>query len=377
MKLTQPEIELFYKLWYELIWGINEKHGIVPKFKKLAYGESVEKGPVAAIRKEMWENPEMINEFLDANKSGGLTEEELGIIADWRKYFVKDEFIIIKHLAKYSVFLLFEEPEKLYGVFGISESVKDTLQLTPPIVVETVLLPFKGKIIYDSFFFLHHLSFGKGVRDTFNNSYNRIKEASGIIENMSVPPVPKKPPEKKEKPPKPSPPAVDTKGAKVPKEMSARYMEIAELIEDFCDEKLNEEYKEICLRALAKLCRKRPSPIISGRAYTWACGIVYAIGSNNFIFDRSNPLYMTATEIADWFGLAKSTAGGKSAEITKLLKLSYYSSEFSTQQVIENNPMIWHLMINGFYVDIRDMPREAQEIAYQKGLIPYIPADRS
>jgi hypothetical protein len=38
--------------------------------------------------------------------------------------------------------------------------------------------------------------------------------------------------------------------------------------------------------------------------------------------------------------------------------------------------MIWNLMVNGYIVDIRGMPREVQEIAYNKGLIPYIPADR-
>jgi len=32
--------------------------------------------------------------------------------------------------------------------------------------------------------------------------------------------------------------------------------------------------------------------------------------------------------------------------------------------------------VNGFMVDIRDAPREVQEIAFNKGFIPYIPADR-
>jgi hypothetical protein len=31
---------------------------------------------------------------------------------------------------------------------------------------------------------------------------------------------------------------------------------------------------------------------------------------------------------------------------------------------------------NGPLVDLRDMPRELQEIAFGKGMIPYIPADR-
>jgi len=32
--------------------------------------------------------------------------------------------------------------------------------------------------------------------------------------------------------------------------------------------------------------------------------------------------------------------------------------------------------VNGLLVDLRDMPREVQEIAFEDGLIPYIPADR-
>ena len=37
----------------------------------------------------------------------------------------------------------------------------------------------------------------------------------------------------------------------------------------------------------------------------------------------------------------------------------------------------WMLQVNGMLVDVRFMPREVQEIAYQKGLIPFIPVDRN
>ena len=153
-------------------------------------------------------------------------------------------------------------------------------------------------------------------------------------------------------------------------------MEVAGIIESFCNEKLNDEYKDICLRALQKLCRKRPSPIAGGKARTWACGIIYAIGSNNYIFDKSQPVNMTATELAEWFGLAKSTAGNKATEISKLLDLSYSNTEFMLESNIENNSMVWHLIVNGYMVDIRTMPREIQEEAFRKKLIPYIPADK-
>ncbi len=39
--------------------------------------------------------------------------------------------------------------------------------------------------------------------------------------------------------------------------------------------------------------------------------------------------------------------------------------------------MVWMLEVNGFLMDIRNAPRELQDVTFQKGLIPYIPADRA
>ncbi len=69
----------------------------------------------------------------------------------------------------------------------------------------------------------------------------------------------------------------------VPKEMRETYEVISKLLIEYSEEYLNKEYEELCLHALEKLCSKRPSPLKSGRSNTWAAGIVYAIGSNNFI----------------------------------------------------------------------------------------------
>jgi hypothetical protein len=43
---------------------------------------------------------------------------------------------------------------------------------------------------------------------------------------------------------------------------------------------------------------------------------------------------------------------------------------------MDDNPYVWMLDVNGFTIDARDAPRELQEVAFGKGLIPYIPADR-
>jgi hypothetical protein len=42
----------------------------------------------------------------------------------------------------------------------------------------------------------------------------------------------------------------------------------------------------------------------------------------------------------------------------------------------EVDPQAWLADVNGMPVDLREMPREVQEIAFENGMIPYIPADR-
>jgi len=159
----------------------------------------------------------------------------------------------------------------------------------------------------------------------------------------------------------------------IPKNMTEKYDEIAPLITDFCTLKLNAEYQELSIRLLEKLCRKRPSPLLRGRANTWACGIVYVIGSNNFLFDKSQEPHMTAAVLAEGFGVSASTAGNKAAEIRSIFNISPLDPEWTLRSRIEENPMFWMLKVDGYIVDIRRMPLEIQQQAFEQGMIPFIP----
>ena len=44
------------------------------------------------------------------------------------------------------------------------------------------------------------------------------------------------------------------------------------------------------------------------------------------------------------------------------------------QRRLADNPMVWMLQVNGLMVDIRRAPIELQQLAFEKGLIPFIPA---
>jgi len=37
------------------------------------------------------------------------------------------------------------------------------------------------------------------------------------------------------------------------------------------------------------------------------------------------------------------------------------------------NPLAWLIMVDGFVIDARHAPLEIQQLAFEKGLIPYIP----
>jgi hypothetical protein len=81
----------------------------------------------------------------------------------------------------------------------------------------------------------------------------------------------------------------------------------------------------------------------------------------------------TAPDIYSFFGVASSTGQGKSKQIRQWLKIRPLSFQWGLPSKFDSNPLIWMLTLNGMLVDVRHLPIEVQEEAYQKGLIPYVP----
>jgi hypothetical protein len=162
----------------------------------------------------------------------------------------------------------------------------------------------------------------------------------------------------------------------IPEEVQPVFTEIDRLVDGFCREHLNDEYAALCRKLTEKLARKRPSPLVSGKPQTWACGIVRTIGWANFLDDSGRTPHMKLTAIDKAFGVAESTGQGKSALIRKMLKFRQFDWHWLLPSKIDAYPIIWTLSVNGFMLDIRRAPREVQVMAFEKGLIPYIPADK-
>ena len=164
------------------------------------------------------------------------------------------------------------------------------------------------------------------------------------------------------------------KSEKVPKPMQATFDAVTALTDSFCKEHLNDEYRQLARQVTAALCRKRPSPLVRGKPEGWACGVVYALGFVNFLFDKSNPPYMKAAELCERMGVSKGAGSAKAKVIRDALKMMQMDPDWCLPSLMADNLLLWMLSVNGIMMDIRRAPREIQEVAYRQDLIPYIPA---
>jgi hypothetical protein len=161
----------------------------------------------------------------------------------------------------------------------------------------------------------------------------------------------------------------------VPSYCVSRFVALVSLTDAFCDEHLNAECRELCREMAVAVCQEG-APVIKGKAEGWAAGIVYALGQVNFLMDSTREPHMKGEEIAGAFGISVSTIKAKARIISDNLQLMPLHPKWTLPSRMDDNPLVWMREVNGFVMDIRHASREAQEVAYEEGLIPYIPADR-
>ena len=366
MLLTPQDVTLFFKLHRTLMFFVNQRLQAIPdnlatpdQFAALSPEIRVK------VRDAFLAHPDLIDEFVEQNPAH-LPADELDIVRSWR-HFVAGKFYIFRELKQCTVFLSVERPVIAYGVLALSQPFDDLVGPHLPVLVETVLLPFKDKIVYDGLMNGYRISFGPGIRRSLNESFKNAKAQHGIVSSlpMSDEPLPPKAPKVRLVPKPPS-----------REEKDEALGVIIGLIDQFCKEHLNEEYAVLCRKLAEKLGRKRPSPLLQGSPNAWASGIVRAVGGANFLHDKCQTPYMRSTDIDYYLGTSPSSGAAKLAAIRKMLKIHQLDPNWTLPSRLDDNPMAWLLQVDGFLMDIRHAPRQVQELAFQKGLIPCIPADR-
>ena len=145
-------------------------------------------------------------------------------------------------------------------------------------------------------------------------------------------------------------------------EIKKREKILLELTGAFCRQKLDDDYFQLCEKLIKKLGRKRDVPFQSGKIEIWAAAVVYAIGSINFLFDKSFEPYMSAEQIGEYFDTKISTVSNKARQIKDMFNMWHFSPEFSTQKMIVDNPFNKMVVVDGFIVPLDSNPEDLQEL---------------
>jgi hypothetical protein len=159
--------------------------------------------------------------------------------------------------------------------------------------------------------------------------------------------------------------------------MRARAREILTITDDACAAALDDEYVRLCRVLVARLTRKRPSPLARGEVRVWAAGVIYAVGQVNFLFDRSQQPHLRADQLADLLDVVKTTMANKAALINKTLGIGVFEPDLTRTAMLEQHPLAWIVEVNGLLVDARTLPVELQDEVRRRGLIPDLDARRA
>src|SRR5262245_10415824 len=315
MPLDPDELRLFYKLYPSLLCFVNQRQGITStSFTKPEYFGRPAIDERIKLRDALVANMDLIDAFVSENPFK-LSDDELAIVRSW-KDLAAGEFYLYRCLTKYTVFLTVEEPVVAYGVLSLMDPLEDLIGHRLPHLCKAVLLPFKGRIVYDGMLAGYNITFGSGIRRRLKESYDDAKERQGIITTLPPPAVnlnrTKEQPTTRQRVAR-----VRTKGSKPTTSEAARqtHDEIVGMTDAFCRECLDDEYATLCRKLAGILARKRPSPLVRGKPESWASGIVRVVGSVNFLNDPSQPHYMTMADIDDRMGVSEATGSAKATAI--------------------------------------------------------------
>lgn len=146
-------------------------------------------GELLPLRERLYEEDtaEIIEAFVDENPAD-LPEDSLETVASWTDYEY-GEFVVVRHLSDYAVFLDWDDPPRAFGVKAVRMSFTDLWpeDRLPTFLSNVAVLPFEGQIVTDGWLAIQRVVAGGNLSTDIDGSYEEAKHRFGIIETLPVP----------------------------------------------------------------------------------------------------------------------------------------------------------------------------------------------
>jgi hypothetical protein len=182
MRLPPEQVEHFYAIWKPLILFVSERLRLEPGLLGARGDKPWDPQKVYTVREALWADDALREAFIAENPAH-LSPADLAIVDSWR-HRVAGTFCIFRHLKKHSL-LIRDGSRDVYAVLGLASALDEVVPFTP-CYAKAVLLPFEGRIIYDSLLVPYNVYLGPGIRRGLAEAYKDAKERGAII--TSLPP---------------------------------------------------------------------------------------------------------------------------------------------------------------------------------------------
>ena len=120
-------------------------------------------------------------------------------------------------------------------------------------------------------------------------------------------------------------------GKTTPAELSRaardRAEQVADLVDQFCDEWIDNEddaigFAELAFRIIGDLTLEQLPTISRGSAGHWAAGVIHTLARVNDMFDPAHPLHLKSAGIAEFFGVERNGPKDRADDIARLLGIT-------------------------------------------------------
>lgn len=112
--------------------------------------------------------------------------------------------------------------------------------------------------------------------------------------------------------------------------------QIQKQVTEYCNQYLDDEYTQVCNRVFKNLLEENPAIFNRGKTEIWCAAIVWAVGSNNFLGDKSFEPYASLDDVCKYFNANTSSVGQKASKIRKMLNIDMFNTDYQTTNEVSD-----------------------------------------
>ncbi len=180
--MTEQDAVLFHRLYQPLLVYTAQRTGVASGVLTPEDLPPLGLDKLIEIRDQCYGKQDLIEQFCHANPFG-FTPEDLESVRMWRNH-IKGTFFIVKLTKEGALFLDERKDGRAYLVQPLFSTFEELLPDRPPVRMDAVLLPFKGRIVYDGLLGSYPIYFGGGMSRSIRAACDNAIVRHGLVRSL-------------------------------------------------------------------------------------------------------------------------------------------------------------------------------------------------